>query len=126
MSSPRLIREYSTSEPGDEATSQRSMSSGIGTTGRRLRLRTSSRKAFLRDSPQPAFEAPGLVRGEAATDPEKDFLDEIGRVVGVTGEPVGEVVDLPSIDTRDLFPGEWDGLRHGDLLHQRPVWASGS
>jgi hypothetical protein len=62
------------------------------------------------DAPQPAFEAPGLIAGKPASHSEEDFLDEVVRVVRVAGEAIGEVVDLPSVDTGDLFPCERYGL----------------
>jgi hypothetical protein len=64
------------------------------------------------DPPEPSLEAARLIRRQALADTEQDFLDEISGVVTIAGEAIGEVVDLPSIYTRNLFPGEWDGLRH--------------
>src|SRR5690606_30744145 len=71
------------------------------------------------DPPQPTLEAARLVGLETAPDPQEDFLNQVGRVFRVTGEPVGEVVELPSVDTGYLFPGEWDGLHRALLLERR-------
>jgi hypothetical protein len=45
-------------------------------------------------------------------DPEENFLDEVGGVIGIARKPIGKVIDLPSVNTRYFFPGQWCKFSH--------------
>ena len=67
------------------------------------------------DPMQPAFEGPGLEAVHGAEDADEHVLGQILRVVGFTGQPIGEAVDASAVIADDVFPAR----RGPPLVHRR-------
>ncbi len=56
------------------------------------------------DSAQPALDIAGLIVGQPALHAKQDILNNILSIVMVTGEPVGQPIEEPSVILCDFFP----------------------
>lgn len=71
------------------------------------------------DSAQPALDIAGLIVGQPTLHAKQDILNNILSIMMVTGEPVGQPIQKPSVILCDFFPrGDCSDFRQ---LYQTPI-----